>query len=80
MAATAFFWTLSMPHKCYCSYCIEGMVEAGLDPANDEDADDYGYRVLQKYFEQTTAACKRKNRSCASSTIRDTCPKARTPS
>jgi hypothetical protein len=46
-------------HKCYCSYCIEGMVEAGLDPANDDDADDYGYRVLQKYFQQTTAACHR---------------------
>ncbi|HEX8234618.1 MAG TPA: beta-galactosidase trimerization domain-containing protein [Abditibacteriaceae bacterium] len=48
-------------HKCYCRYCIEGMVEAGLDPTNDEDAEDYGYRVLQKYWEQTTAACKRKN-------------------
>lgn len=48
-------------HKCYCSYCIAGMTEAGLDPANDDDADDYGYRVLQKYFEQTTAACKRKD-------------------
>jgi hypothetical protein len=48
-------------HKCYCSYCIEGMTEVGLNPTNDDDADDYGYRVLQKYFEQTTAACKRKN-------------------
>jgi hypothetical protein len=40
---------------------MTGMVEAGLDPANDDDAEEYGYRVLQKYFEHTTIACKRKN-------------------
>ena len=52
------FLDIITARRCYCRWCLEGMQAAGLDPANDADADEYARRVLHRYFERTTAACR----------------------
>ncbi len=41
--------------RCYCQYCLKGMLEAGLDPQNDNDAYEYARRVYRKYAERMRA-------------------------
>lgn len=41
--------------RCYCQYCLKGMLEAGLDPQNDNDAYEYARRVYRKYAETMRA-------------------------
>ncbi len=55
------FLDIISARECYCTCCIAGMVEAGLDPERQEDVSAFGYRTLQKYFEKTTNACHKKN-------------------
>ena len=60
-APDGFFLDIISEHRCYCNHCLAGMEAAGLDPKNDADADEYAARVLAKYYERATAACKSKN-------------------
>lgn len=47
--------------QCYCQWCLDGIVAAGLDPERDEDASTYAQHVQQKYFSRATAASKKGN-------------------
>lgn len=42
--------------RCYCQHCIKGMLEAGLDPKNDADADEYARRVYLNYVARVRTA------------------------
>ncbi len=55
------FLDIIHPHRDYSVWALRDMRSLGLDPENDSDADEYSMRVLSKYFEKTTAACKVKN-------------------
>ena len=35
--------------RCYCQYCLKGMLAAGYDPENDNDAMEYAKQVYQNY-------------------------------
>ncbi len=35
--------------RCYCQYCLKGMMAAGYDPQNDDDAMAYAKQVYQNY-------------------------------
>jgi hypothetical protein len=48
-------------HHSYDQYTLRDMEEAGLDPADDEQMEQFSYRVLEKYYQRTTAACRKKN-------------------
>jgi hypothetical protein len=53
-----FFLDIIAARRCYCRWCLEGMTASGLDPAREEDADEYAQAVLRRYFERATAACR----------------------
>lgn len=55
------FFDVIHAHPCYCNYCLRDMEAAGLDAADDAQMEQFSYRVLDKYFQRTTAACHRKN-------------------
>ncbi len=55
------FLDIIQPHRDYSVWALRDMRSLGLDPANDRDADEYAVRVLNKYFEKASAACKVKN-------------------
>jgi hypothetical protein len=55
------FLDIIHPHRDYSVYALRDMRSLGLNPEDDADADEYSMRVLRKYFERTTAACKIKN-------------------
>lgn len=48
-------------HRDYNIYSLAQMEEMGLDPTDDADVDKHAERTLQKYFERSTAACRKKN-------------------
>ncbi|MBI4976372.1 MAG: beta-galactosidase trimerization domain-containing protein [Spirochaetes bacterium] len=45
--------------RCYCEYCMSGMIAEGLDAANEADVTKYQIGVLNKYYEQTTKTVRR---------------------
>ena len=45
--------------RCYCNWCLNGMIARKLDPINDADVDAYQWDVLQNYYARTTAACRK---------------------
>lgn len=55
------FLDIIHPHRDYSVWALRDMRSLGLDPEDDSDADEYSMRVLNKYFEKTTAACRIKN-------------------
>lgn len=55
------FLDIIAARRCYCQWCLEGMLEIGCDPADDVAAGEYGAWVLQKYYQRTTAACLKQN-------------------
>lgn len=44
--------------KCFCPYCLESMVEIGLDPEDDADQQQHADLVLQNYYRQTLKALR----------------------
>jgi hypothetical protein len=52
------FFDIIHPHRDYSVWALRDMRSLGLDPNNDADADEYSMRVLNRYFERTTAACR----------------------
>ena len=55
------FLDIIASRRCYCQWCMTGMLADGCDPTDDAAAMEYGERVLQKYYKQTTAACRKRN-------------------
>jgi len=47
--------------QCCCTWCMQVMREHGLDPEKPEDRQVCAEMALQRYYEQTTAACKATN-------------------
>lgn len=47
--------------RCYCTFCISDMQAEGLDPQSEDDRTAFAYRTLNKYYERTTASCKKGN-------------------
>ena len=43
---------------CYCTFCMEEMAAAEVDPEDDEAVCDYSFDVLKTYYERSTAACR----------------------
>ncbi len=44
--------------ECCCRWCLEGMEEQGLDANNQADRQKFARQVLEKYYRETTAACR----------------------
>lgn len=55
------FLDIIAQRKCFCNWCLRGMQEQGLDPHNHVEVDQYQRGVLDRYYERTTAACRKKN-------------------
>ncbi|BDI29005.1 hypothetical protein CCAX7_10560 [Capsulimonas corticalis] len=47
--------------RCYCSWCMKGMLAEGVNPLDDAQAEEYAARVLQNYYARTTAAARSKD-------------------
>jgi hypothetical protein len=45
--------------RCFCTWCMRGMEQEGVDPRQDEAVVRYQYRVLLEYHRRTTAALRR---------------------
>jgi hypothetical protein len=54
-----FFLDIIFARRCYCNWCLRGMAERGLDPMNEPDVDIYAHEVLRRYYERSTAACRK---------------------
>jgi len=46
---------------CCCPACMKGMLAEGFDPSKDADRNIYSLKVLEKYYQRTTAAAKSKD-------------------
>ncbi len=75
------FWFDIMHQKpCYCSYCMKGMEEAGVNPENGEEVKQYADQVLKGVKERLTEVIRQYNQDCSifynaghvDPTIRDT--------
>ncbi|MBV9866448.1 MAG: beta-galactosidase trimerization domain-containing protein [Abitibacteriaceae bacterium] len=55
------FLDIIAARRCYCKWCLEGMLTGGCDPTDDAAVDEYADTVLQKYYQRTTAACRKNN-------------------
>ena len=42
---------------CYCTFCMDKMAAAGVNPEDDGAVRAYSFEVLKTYYERTTAAC-----------------------
>ena len=60
-ASDGIFLDIISARSCYCKWCMQGMADAGIDPKDEAQVSAYGYQVLQKYYERTTAASKKGN-------------------
>ncbi len=47
--------------ECCCRWCVDEMLEMGLDPHNEADRRKHDKHVLEKYYKRTTAAAKSKD-------------------
>jgi hypothetical protein len=45
--------------RCFCTWCMRGMEQAGVDPRHDEAVVRYQYGVLLDYHRRTTEALRR---------------------
>lgn len=44
--------------QCCCKWCMEAMARLGLDPENEEDRRQSALLAIERYYKETTAACK----------------------
>ncbi len=45
--------------QCCCPKCVKDMREQGFDPEKEDDRRRFARKVLEKYFERTTASCRK---------------------
>ncbi len=53
------FLDIISQHQCCCPACIKGMTECGLDPRVEADRIAFAAKVLERYYERTTAAARK---------------------
>ena len=58
------FFDIIIQHPCCCSYCIEGMERAGLNPEDQEDRRKFAKQVLDGFKRRMTATVRRYNKDC----------------
>jgi hypothetical protein len=46
---------------CYCKWCMESMAKEGIDSENDDQVRQFSFKVLENYYQRTTAACRVKD-------------------
>lgn len=59
--ADGIFLDIISQGQCCCPVCMKGMLAGGLDPAKEADRMAYSMRVLEKYYQRTTAAANSKD-------------------
>jgi hypothetical protein len=58
------FFDIIWQRACYCSFCLAGMVAAGLDPAREADAARFGREVEERFKQRFTEGIRARNREC----------------
>jgi len=56
--ANGVFLDIIFQGECCCKWCLKGMEEQGLDANNQADRQKFAKQVLEKYYRETTAACR----------------------
>ena len=59
------FFDIIKQGPCCCQYCMQGMVDEGLDPGNGAHRDLYAERVLRRFKERMTNAVRALNKECS---------------
>ncbi len=59
--ADGIFLDIISQGQCCCPWCLEGMVENGLNPEAEADRAEWSRRVLDKYYRKTTQAVRSRN-------------------
>ncbi|HHY83499.1 MAG TPA: beta-galactosidase [Clostridiales bacterium] len=58
------FFDIIFQPECCCNYCMDGMREAGLDPAVDEDRIAFGNMVNNRFKKRMTETVRKYNKDC----------------
>ena len=58
------FFDIISQGQCLCKYCMDGMLEAGLDPENASDRAKYARQVLDNFQRKMTALIRQYNKEC----------------
>jgi|YNPNPStandDraft_1061719.scaffolds.fasta_scaffold00004_22 hypothetical protein len=55
------FLDIIFQSDCCCKWCLKSMNELGLDADNEADRKQFAEKVLERYYKETTAACRCNN-------------------
>ncbi|NLO83229.1 MAG: beta-galactosidase [Clostridiales bacterium] len=58
------FFDIISQRPCCCTYCIESMDKAGLNPENIEDREKFAKQVLDSFKRRMTATVRKYNKNC----------------
>jgi hypothetical protein len=58
------FFDIISQNPCCCTYCMEGMEKAGLDPESEEDRKGYALQVLNGFKKMMTDTVRKYNKTC----------------
>lgn len=58
------FFDIIFQNQCCCSYCMEGMKEAGLDPTSEEDRRSFASQVCNRLKNRMTETIRKYNKDC----------------
>ncbi|MFY9176953.1 MAG: alpha-amylase family protein [Caldicoprobacterales bacterium] len=58
------FFDIISQAPCYCRYCMEGMLEEGLDPESIDDVKAYAKRVINDFKKNMTALVRQYDKDC----------------
>ncbi len=53
------FLDIIAPRLCYCEKCVSDMKALGIDPENEEAANEFAEKVFNKYLEETNKAVRK---------------------
>ncbi|MBN1864615.1 MAG: hypothetical protein JW808_06905 [Victivallales bacterium] len=59
--ADGIFLDIISQGQCCCPWCLEGMLENGLNPEVESDRAEWSRKVLDKYYRRTTKAVRSRN-------------------
>jgi hypothetical protein len=59
------FFDIISQGQCCCPRCMEGMIEAGLEPANEEDRITFAAHVLNGFKKRMTGEIRKVNQGCS---------------
>lgn len=58
------FFDIITQDPCYCRYCMEGMIEKGLDPENNEDVKSYADDIINEFKKSMTELVRQYDKNC----------------